>query len=161
MLFMGEEWGALTPFQFFTSHEDPQVARATAEGRKAEFAEHGWDADEIPDPRIPIPSGDPSWTGTKLRRARPSATARRLPGADRATRRSRSGRPWLTHLTVDYDEDDRWIAMRRGRLALICNLGEATVEVPVSGEPVLAWGSPSYGDQTTRLPGHAFAVLRT
>ena len=29
------------------------TGRATAEGRKAEFAEHGWDADEIPDPQDP------------------------------------------------------------------------------------------------------------
>ena len=53
MLFMGEEWGASTPFQFFSSHPEPELARATAEGRRAEFAEHGWDADEIPDPQDP------------------------------------------------------------------------------------------------------------
>ncbi|MDT5203192.1 MAG: maltooligosyltrehalose trehalohydrolase, partial [Mycobacterium sp.] len=34
MLFMGEEWGASTPFQFFSSHPEPELARATAEGRK-------------------------------------------------------------------------------------------------------------------------------
>ena len=45
--------GASTPFQFFSSHPEPELARATAEGRKAEFAEHGWDADEIPDPQDP------------------------------------------------------------------------------------------------------------
>ena len=48
MLFMGEEWGASTPFQFFSSHPEPELANATREGRKAEFAEHGWDAGEIP-----------------------------------------------------------------------------------------------------------------
>src|SRR5262249_18097308 len=53
MLFMGEEWGSSSPFQFFTSHTEPELARATAEGRKREFAEHGWDADEIPDPQDP------------------------------------------------------------------------------------------------------------
>ena len=53
MLFMGEEWGASTPFQFFSSHPEPELARATAEGRKAEFAGHGWDADDIPDPAGP------------------------------------------------------------------------------------------------------------
>ena len=53
MLFMGEEWGSSSPFQFFTCHPEPELARATAEGRKREFAEHGWDADEIPDPQDP------------------------------------------------------------------------------------------------------------
>ncbi|MFY2858786.1 malto-oligosyltrehalose trehalohydrolase, partial [Mycobacterium sp. THU-M104] len=32
MLFMGEEWGASTPFQFFSSHPEPELAQATAEG---------------------------------------------------------------------------------------------------------------------------------
>ena len=60
MLFMGEEWGSSSPFQFFSSHPEPELARATAEGRKAEFAEHGWDADEVPDPQDPRRSSGPS-----------------------------------------------------------------------------------------------------
>ena len=28
MLFMGEEWGARTPWQFFTDHTDPEIASA-------------------------------------------------------------------------------------------------------------------------------------
>ena len=32
MLFQGEEWAASTPFQFFTSHTDPEIGRATVRG---------------------------------------------------------------------------------------------------------------------------------
>ena len=53
MLFQGEEWAASTPFQFFTSHPEQELGRATAEGRVAEFARHGWDADAVPDPQDP------------------------------------------------------------------------------------------------------------
>ena len=54
MLFMGEEWAAGTPWQFFTSHPEPDLARAVAEGRRAEFASHGWSTDvEVPDPQDP------------------------------------------------------------------------------------------------------------
>jgi len=59
MLFMGEEWGASTPWQFFTDHDDPDLARAVREGRAAEFADHGWsggtggDAQPVPDPQDP------------------------------------------------------------------------------------------------------------
>jgi maltooligosyltrehalose trehalohydrolase len=53
MLFMGEEWGASTPWQFFTAHRDPDLGRATAEGRIGEFARMGWDADVVPDPQDP------------------------------------------------------------------------------------------------------------
>ncbi len=37
MLFMGEEYGSSRPFQFFASHPEPELARATVQGRKAEF----------------------------------------------------------------------------------------------------------------------------
>ena len=53
MLFMGEEWGASTPWQFFTSHPEPELAAATREGRKAEFARMGWDESLVPDPNDP------------------------------------------------------------------------------------------------------------
>ena len=53
MLFQGEEWGASTPFLFFTDHADPHLGRAVAEGRRREFATFGWDPREIPDPQDP------------------------------------------------------------------------------------------------------------
>ena len=53
MLFMGEEWGASTPWQFFTSHPEPELGRATAEGRLAEFVKMGWDESVVPDPQDP------------------------------------------------------------------------------------------------------------
>ena len=51
MLFMGEEWGASTPFQFFTSHPERDLGRVTAEGRIQEFARMGWDPSVVPDPQ--------------------------------------------------------------------------------------------------------------
>ncbi|MGO0575455.1 malto-oligosyltrehalose trehalohydrolase [Ornithinimicrobium panacihumi] len=50
MLFMGEEWGASTPWQYFTDHEEEWLAEAIREGRRNEFAEHGW-AGDVPDPQ--------------------------------------------------------------------------------------------------------------
>jgi maltooligosyltrehalose trehalohydrolase len=38
LLFMGQEFGALTPFHFFTSHGDAGLAKAVTEGRRAEMA---------------------------------------------------------------------------------------------------------------------------
>ncbi|MBI5265392.1 MAG: malto-oligosyltrehalose trehalohydrolase [Bradyrhizobium sp.] len=53
MLFMGEEWGAKTPFPFFCGFEG-ELARAVREGRRREFdwayARYG---EEIPDPLDP------------------------------------------------------------------------------------------------------------
>ena len=49
MLFQGEEWGASTPWPFFTSHPEPDLAEATARGRIDEFARMGWDPLQVPD----------------------------------------------------------------------------------------------------------------
>ena len=161
MLFMGEEWGSSSPFQFFSSHPEPHLARATAEGRKREFAEHGWDADEIPDPQDPQ-----TFVRSKLAWAEADqGDHRRLQHVYReliALRRIEPdlADPWLDHLHVDYDEAARWIVMRRGSLAIACNLGAEAVEVPVAGAVVLAWGAPTVGAGATRLPGHSFAILR-
>ncbi len=52
MLFMGEEWAASTPWQFFTSFAEDWLADAVRDGRRAEFGSHGWSA-EVPDPQDP------------------------------------------------------------------------------------------------------------
>ncbi len=58
LLFMGEERGVQTPFLYFTSHADADLARAVREGRRREFAGlHAHDdpelATRIPDPNAP------------------------------------------------------------------------------------------------------------
>ena len=51
MLFMGEEWGASSPFLYFTDHPDAQVARATTEGRTRELVAKGYRAQDVSDPQ--------------------------------------------------------------------------------------------------------------
>ncbi|WP_111509952.1 malto-oligosyltrehalose trehalohydrolase [Mycobacterium kyogaense] len=161
MLFMGEEWASSSPFQFFSSHPEPDLARATAEGRKKEFASHGWDADEIPDPQDPatferskldwdeVDDGDHG----RLRAFYQSLIALRKAEPDLAD-------PWLDHLLIDYDEDARWFVMHRGGIAVACTLGESDADVPVTGDVLVSWGDPEVGAETTRMAGHSVAVLR-
>ncbi|SEH80846.1 maltooligosyl trehalose hydrolase [Mycolicibacterium rutilum] len=162
MLFMGEEWGSSSPFQFFSSHPEPELARATAEGRKREFAEHGWDADEIPDPQDPE-----TFRRSKLKWDEvDDGEHGRLLGVYRALIELRHSEPdladpWLDNLQVDFDEDARWIVMRRGAFAIACNLGQDAAEVPVTGDVVLAWGEPAATAGGTRLDGHSFAVVKS
>ena len=49
LLFMGEEYGEMQPFQYFTSHGDQDLIEAVRKGRRDEFAAFGWT--EIPDPQ--------------------------------------------------------------------------------------------------------------
>jgi hypothetical protein len=51
MLFQGEEHGETAPFQFFTDHIDEEIAVATREGRRREFA--AFAGEEVPDPQDP------------------------------------------------------------------------------------------------------------
>jgi maltooligosyltrehalose trehalohydrolase len=160
MLFMGEEWGSSSPFQFFSSHPEPELARATAEGRKAEFAEHGWDADAIPDPQDPetFQRSKLNWDEVG---ADEHARLHEIYRALIALRRQEPdlADPWLDHMRIDYDEDRRWIVMHRGAFAIVCNLGEESATVPVTGEVVLASADPTLAESTT-LQGHSFAILR-
>jgi maltooligosyltrehalose trehalohydrolase len=50
LLFMGEEYGETAPFQYFTSHGDPDLAEAVRRGRKADFQSFDWNI-EVPDPQ--------------------------------------------------------------------------------------------------------------
>ena len=52
LLFMGEEYGETAPFQYFTSHGDPELVEAVRRGRREEFAAFGWEAEKaVPDPQ--------------------------------------------------------------------------------------------------------------
>ncbi len=162
MLFMGEEWGAATPFQFFTSHPEPDLGKATADGRKAEFAEHGWDSKDIPDPQEPetFSRSKLDWTELEsVEHARLLKIYRDLISLRK--QHAELTDPWLTNLRVDYDEDRQWIVIHRGSLRLLCNLSEHEVVVPVGGSPLLSW-EPSTSDETgsaTSIPGHSFTIL--
>jgi malto-oligosyltrehalose trehalohydrolase len=166
MLFMGEEWGADTPWQYFTDHEEAWLAKAVAEGRRSEFAAHGWAATDVPDPQDPRtsrrskldwsqPAGPPhaellAWYQEliALRRGRPELTDPRL--------------DWTQ---VSYDEDARWLVAARGRLLIVASLNGAPVTVPLPEPPtaVLAASRPDVrlGETAVTLPGTTFAVLES
>ena len=71
LLFMGEEYGELAPFQYFTDHIDPDIAQATREGRRSEFASFAQFGADIPDPEDPA-----SFERSKLTRQRDHGLAR-------------------------------------------------------------------------------------
>ncbi|MEY2412252.1 MAG: maltooligosyltrehalose trehalohydrolase, partial [Acidobacteriaceae bacterium] len=50
LLFMGEEYGEIAPFQYFTSHSDQALIEAVRKGRQEEFAAFAWEG-KVPDPQ--------------------------------------------------------------------------------------------------------------
>ena len=105
MLFQGEEWAASTPFQFFTSHPEPELGQATAEGRIAEFAKMGWDPAVVPDPQDPATFDRSKLDWSELDVRPRAADARRLPRAGAAAPRApRPHRPGVRRTSARVDE---------------------------------------------------------
>jgi maltooligosyltrehalose trehalohydrolase len=138
MLFMGEEWGADTPWQFFTDHTDPFFADAVSNGRRSEFARHGWAFAEVPDPQ-----DKETFLCSKLDWTQPERDPHRsLLDWYRSLLALRRSRPELTdprldQVRVDYDEAGRWLVVYRGPLRIAVNLADIPVEIPVEA-PIAA-----------------------
>jgi maltooligosyltrehalose trehalohydrolase len=90
LLFMGQEWGASTPFLYFTDHE-PELGRLVTEGRRREFSRFAMFADERARAGIPDPQAVTTFTASRLDWKEPDrephAATRRLYAAMLAFRR--------------------------------------------------------------------------
>ncbi len=149
MIFQGEEFGACTPFQYFTNHRDPEIARAVSEGRRNEFAAFGWDPRDVPDPQDPatFARSKLDWTQTQadmLDWYRRLIQLRRQFAAER--------------VQVRYDEQQQWIVVQRGRIHMLCNVSSQprTLPFPVPHEILLASSQPRNGV----LPPESVAIVR-
>ena len=164
MLFMGEEWAASTPWQFFTSHPEPELAEATASGRKAEFAQMGWDESIVPDPQDPetFRRSKLDWAEAEGgRHARLLAFYRRLAGI----RRERRGLtdPRFGTIRVDADQDEGWLVLRRSDTAVAVNFANAPATVPLREDAVVlaSFGEHESAASGIRLGGHSLVVVDT
>jgi maltooligosyltrehalose trehalohydrolase len=153
MLFMGEEYGELNPFQFFSNHIDEEIAVATRDGRRAEFASFASFGGEVPDPEDPA-----TFERSKLSREGD-------PGLQRLYRELLAARRRLPRGDVDevvYDEDGRWLLVRRGAYELVCNFGSGPVEVPCKGGAIelTAGDEAQIADGFLTLPAMSGALIR-
>ena len=124
MLFQGEEYAADTPFQYFAHHDDPELARAVSEGRKRDFAAFGWNPDEVPDPekRETFERSKLNWNEIhEGKHAEMLDWTKRLIHLRRCSPSLNDGN--LSHVTIRYDEEKRWLLMVRGDVRLILNVG--------------------------------------
>ncbi|WP_435874920.1 malto-oligosyltrehalose trehalohydrolase [Nonomuraea wenchangensis] len=163
MLFQGEEWGASTPFQYFTDHEDPELGRAVSAGRRREFAAFGWEPGQVPDPqdaatfkRSRLDWGEPG----EEPHARLLAWHRELIALRRRLPALTDGR--LDRVRADCDEAAGLVSVERGPVLVAANLGDGTRVVPARGRArLLAASDPGItlsGDDLT-LPPDTVAIL--
>ena len=164
MLFQGEEWAALTPFLYFTDHQDPDLGGAVQRGRRDEFASFGWEPDKLPDPQEEETfhrsklnwdelQGDPhknmlEWHRflIKLRREVMALSDGRM---DRL----------LTH----FDESAGWLIMTRGAVLLACNFSETAQRIhsfDLAGKRIILSSEKGVlaEDNEIVLPGYAVVI---
>ncbi|MFB7470952.1 malto-oligosyltrehalose trehalohydrolase [Kitasatospora sp. NPDC056184] len=162
MLFMGEEWGAATPWQYFTDHTDPHLAEAVRRGRRREFAEHGWAADALPDPQEPATVLRSVLDWTEPRRAPHSELLDWYRRLIRLRRESPElSDPDLAAVRVEADEAAGWLVVHRGPYRVAVNLGAGGASWPLEGQVVAAFGGHSAAGGTLTLEPDSVAVLRT
>ncbi|MGZ5418217.1 MAG: malto-oligosyltrehalose trehalohydrolase [Nocardioides sp.] len=140
MLFMGEEWGARTPWQYFTDHQDADLAEAVRQGRRNEFAAHGWAAEDVPDPQDPatVARSTLDWSEPEQgEHARLLRWYRDLIAARRKHPDLGSGD--LTRVVADWDHSARRLAVGRGDHQVFANLGDQPWQVETSGTVLLSW----------------------
>src|SRR6185312_11044017 len=121
MLFQGEEWGASTPFQYFTDHHDPELAKAVSEGRKREFGGSGFAASDVPDPQ-----DEGTFLSSKLKWAeRANGVHARLLAFYKALIRLRREHPSLAgarrdRVTAFADDTRRLLVVKRDDVYIAC-----------------------------------------
>jgi len=162
MLFMGEEWGASTPWQFFTSHPEPELGAATARGRIAEFARMGWDPDAVPDPQDPA-----TFLRSKLDWSEPGRSPHReLLELYRQLialrhREPEFADPRFAILSAQWDDAHNRFALRHGDLETLVNLGHDTWTSSGDGRLLLATTpAVGIGHGRVRLPPDSAAIVR-
>lgn len=163
MLFMGEEWGASTPWQFFTSHPEPELAEATAKGRIAEFVKMGWD-----ESIVPLPNDPATFERSKLDwDEREKGEHGRLLDLYRSLSRLRRERPQLTDpgpggrdAEVEVRESGRRYVLRRRDVSIVVNLTDEPWEV-AGGDVWVATREPdAAGESLVIAPESAVVIGR-
>ncbi len=164
MLFQGEEFGASTPFQYFTQHGDAALAAAVREGRRRECLGMGWSDRDMVDP-----GSAQTFEGSKLDwmeiEVEPHSSLlhwyRKLIALRRDTPCLADGR--MDRVRTRFQEAPPWFAMERDAIGVFCNLAPAEQLIPSSfrGELVLASEAGCVASGLGwRLPPHAVAIVK-
>jgi maltooligosyltrehalose trehalohydrolase len=160
---MGEEWGASTPWRFFTSHPEPELAEAVRTGRIEEFAAMDWDTENVSDPQDPDTflaskldwdeiaeprHGDLLALVTRLLELRRSYPAFTDPRFDAGRARS--------------DDEEGWLVLERDNMAIVVNFSQTPAVVTLDDDvsSVLEVGTVAVDGATVRLEGTSALVGR-
>jgi maltooligosyltrehalose trehalohydrolase len=164
MLFMGQEWAASAPFLYFADHEDEEMRRSVAEGRKNEFAAFGFDGD------VPNPEDRDTYEKSKLnwdeqgdgRHAEMLAWVRALIKLRRSNVCLNDGD--LHRIVVASDPVNHTLVLERDEARILVNFGEQPYSFELlAGEDLVLVSRDGIGvrDNYLEIPPMTLAVLMT
>jgi maltooligosyltrehalose trehalohydrolase len=182
MLFMGEEYGEISPFLYFVSHGDPDLVEAVRRGRRREFSGFA-DDKEFPDPQ-----SKSTFARSRLRwDTRSRGTHKIMLDTYRSLFRLRNEAPALSRVnnrdlwTQEY-EDNKILLVLRGRgehrITLLMNFSSKSQRQKTAFPPGfwhkiwdsddIRWGGPGEtlperisGEEEILIPAWAFAVYES
>jgi maltooligosyltrehalose trehalohydrolase len=165
MLFQGEEWGAATPFLYFTDHQESGLGEAVKKGRRKEFAAFGWEGQNIPDPQA-----EDTFVTSRLNwdELQQEAHNQMLAWHQSliALRRSQGSLTdgIMDRVSVFYDETERWLTMIRGPVLIVCNFAASPRIISCAaakGKTMVLSSEEGFVVQNTTLmlPAKAVAIL--
>ncbi len=152
MLFMGEEWAASTPFQFFVDFEsEPDLAKAVRDGRRGEFRHFKAFSDPEMAQRIPDPTDQATFVRSKIDWDEADHPPHRdVLGRIRSLLELRrkeivpllkGGYNGSSYNVTPADVLDVTWRFSNGSLRLLANFGSATADETVNHEARLMWSS--------------------
>ncbi len=162
MLFMGEEWATSAPFLYFADHEDEELRKAVAEGRRAEFAGFGFEGD------VPNPEDAETYERSRLRWDEQSIGkhAEMLTWVKALIKLRRSYVAFndgdMHHMRVNTDAEKRILILERDEARVLINFGEQPYEFALlEGEilQLISQEGPVVAENRLELPPTTLAVL--
>jgi maltooligosyltrehalose trehalohydrolase len=177
LLFQGEEWGARSPFLYFTDHENAELGAAVAEGRSREFSAFRWQG-AVPNPQEleTFERSKLDWTESldaqhaelydwhrQLIRLRRTNVARSVPQHVRQngspavpenvpSRLDPSGAP-PPQAEVTFDAEAGWLTMAHGDLLAVFNFADRPQPVPMPRGVGAQKAGPDGADARDAQPG--------
>ena len=165
MLFQGEEWGATSPFLYFTDHKDRELGRNVTQGRRREFAAFGWNPEDIPDPQAveTFECSKLNWSESDTEpHSGLLAWHRRLIQLRREIPALSDG--CVEEVRVSFDETAKWLVVNRGPVVVACNLNQVTQRVPADIDPasrllLTSTDKVQLSQDAVELPSDSVAIL--
>jgi maltooligosyltrehalose trehalohydrolase len=165
MLFQGEEWGARTPFLYFTDYDEPKLAASVREGRQREFTAFGWKLEQIPDPQDENTFASSKLDWSELARVE----HREILEWHQQLIQFRRDEPALLDgnreaVCARHDQVAGWMVIERGPVSIVCNLARRAQEIALrpgvhctllSSSPL-----PKIVGKKIKLPPDSVAILK-